>query len=53
MVFLERKDHHQAANAASSKMLTDAGVEVHQLSETALAAAQWSEELQGFIADKA
>ena len=52
VVFLEKKDHHHAANAASAKMMEDAGVEVHALSETALAAAQWCDELAGFIQAK-
>ena len=50
VVYLEKKDHHSAANEASNKMLADAGVEVHALSETALASAQWCEQLAGFVA---
>ena len=51
VVYLEKKDHHSAANEASSRMLADAGVEVHALSETAIAAAEWCDQLADFITD--
>ena len=49
VVYLEKKDHHTALNDASSKMLADAGVEVHALAEVGAESAEWCERLASFI----
>ena len=49
VVYLERKGHHVRANEASSKMFSDVGLTVEALSDTAPAAAEWVQQLAGFI----
>lgn len=49
VVYLERKAHHAGANAASEKMLRDAGIEVQQLAALEPGAGSWCEQLDGFI----
>lgn len=51
VVYLEQKSHQAAQNAAASKMLADAGVDVLPLEEVEAAAAAWCGELDGFIRD--
>ncbi|MDN3923106.1 deoxycytidylate deaminase [Roseateles violae] len=50
VVYLEKKAHHLPLNEASGKMLADAGVEVRALAELGPVAANWCEQLAGFIA---
>lgn len=50
VVYLEKKSHHGASNAATEKMLADAGVELVQLSELEPPSGGWCERLSDFIA---
>lgn len=49
VVYLEKKSHQTATNAATEKMLMDAGVELLPLSELELPSGQWCEQLAAFI----
>jgi dCMP deaminase len=49
VVYLEKKGHQVALNNAASKMLADAGVQVHALSEVGAASAHWCDQLATFI----
>lgn len=49
VVYLEKKPHHTATNAATEKMLKDAGVQLLPLAELELPSGAWCEQLAGFI----
>jgi dCMP deaminase len=51
VVYLEQKPHQVAAIAAANKMLRDAGIEVHALSELETESPTWSARLEQFIRD--
>lgn len=51
VVYLERKSHHDGLNAASDRMLADAGIEVVPLAGVDEAAMQWCGRLDEFIRD--
>lgn len=50
VVYLEKKPHHQGHNAATEKMLADAGVELLSLGELEPASGTWCEQLNAFMA---
>lgn len=52
VVYLEKKAHQVGPNAASSKMLADAGVEIGALAELGPTDAAWCEQLARFITDR-
>lgn len=52
VVYLEKKPHQAAFNAASNKLLADAGVAIHSLAELEAASANWCGKLEGFIREQ-
>jgi dCMP deaminase len=53
VVYLEKKSHHHGHNAATEKMLGDAGVELLQLAQLEAPSGAWCERLSAFIRDNA
>jgi dCMP deaminase len=53
VVYLEKKTHQTATNAATEKMLKDSGVELLPLSELEATSGDWCEQLAGFIQSSA
>jgi dCMP deaminase len=51
VIYLEQKPHQVAAIAAASKMLQDAGIQVHALAELESESPTWSATLERFIRD--
>ncbi len=49
VVYLEKKTHQTATNAATEKMLADAGVELLELASVEAQSAEWCGKLEGFI----
>jgi dCMP deaminase len=49
VVYLEKKPHHEGANAATEKMFGDAGVQLQSLAEADAAAGAWCAELADFV----
>lgn len=49
VVYLEKKPHHTATNAATEKMLADAGVELLELGAVEAPSADWCGRLEHFI----
>ncbi|MCH7342220.1 dCMP deaminase family protein [Pelomonas sp. CA6] len=49
VVYLDKKSHQTAANAASDKMFADAGLRVLSLNELEAASARWCGKLDDFI----
>lgn len=49
VVYLEKKPHHTATNAATEKMLMDAGVELVELASVEAPAGEWCGRLEEFL----
>src|SRR5471030_2251670 len=52
VVYLEKKPHQASLNAASNKLLADAGVAIHSLAELEAASAHWCGNLEAFITNQ-